>query len=121
MKVTTCSPSGYKSHYDSGEHQYCREEYQTQTYSVPRVDVPLEISVDTAVPEPVKECVTKTIEINEVVCEDVSEQRCIDVAEFEDATVSVDQTEVVLGEPNCNQISLSLPIELCSKHGYPHH
>merc|ERR1712123_3907 len=38
MKVTTCGASGY----GSGEHQYCREEHQTQAYKVPLVTVPLE-------------------------------------------------------------------------------
>merc|ERR1719323_2788433 len=39
MKVTTCGAAGYGHHqtYGSGEHQYCREEYQTQAYRVPLV------------------------------------------------------------------------------------
>ena len=67
MKVTTCSPSGYGDHYGAGEHQYCREEYQTQAYKVPTVDTPLDITVDLTNAEPVKTCVTKEIEIDEVV------------------------------------------------------
>merc|ERR1711944_137460 len=38
MKVTSCKPSGYGDHYGAGEHQYCREEYQTQAYKVPLVN-----------------------------------------------------------------------------------
>ncbi len=127
MKVTTCRPSGYpKPHgyghqHEHGEHQYCREEYQTQQYRVPLVNEPLEVSVELAAPEPAKECVTKQIEVNEVQCRDVEEERCIDLAAFEDATVTVDQTAVVLGDPNCKQITLTLPTEVCSKHGYGHH
>merc|ERR1711936_1547329 len=41
MKVTSCKPSGYGDHYGAGEHQYCREEYQTQAYKVPLVTEPL--------------------------------------------------------------------------------
>merc|ERR1712223_1074512 len=41
MKVTTCKPSGYGDHYGAGEHQYCLEEYQTQSYKVPLVTEPL--------------------------------------------------------------------------------
>merc|ERR1712165_570165 len=41
MKVTTCKPSGYSDHYGAGEHQYCHEEYQTQSYKVPLVTEPL--------------------------------------------------------------------------------
>lgn len=126
MKVTACRASGYGQgygygHHDKGEHQYCREEYQTQEYRVPLVNTPLEVTVEVAVPEPQKVCVTKAIEVNEVVCKDVSEERCIGLAALEDATVTVDQTAVVLGDPNCKQVTLTLPTEVCSKHGYPHH
>merc|ERR1711981_1033465 len=72
MKVTSCKPSGYGDHYGAGEHQYCREEYQTQAYKVPLVTEPLAITVDLTNATPVKECVTKTIEVDEVVCEDVT-------------------------------------------------
>merc|ERR1712128_386482 len=45
MKVTACGASGYGSPgYGHGEHQVCREEYQTQAYKVPLVTVPLEVS-----------------------------------------------------------------------------
>ena len=56
MKVTTCSPTGYHSppsgygygqqnHEDKGEHQYCREEYQTQEYRLPKVEEPNEVGI----------------------------------------------------------------------------
>ena len=57
MKVTTCSPTGYHSppsgygygqhqhHEEKGEHQYCREEYQTQEYRLPKVEEPNEVGV----------------------------------------------------------------------------
>jgi len=129
MKVTTCRPSGYGSPHqygygaDKGEHQYCREEYQTQQYDVPKVTTPLEITVEMAVPEPVKECVTKTIEYTETVCRDIEVEKCIDLVKFEDGIETVDQTETVLGEPNCNKVTLTLPTEACQeqKHGYGYH
>lgn len=130
MKVTTCSPSHYKqpynpygphAHKESGEHQYCREEYQTQAYRVPKVDEPLSVQVDGNVPEPKQECTKLTLEVTEVVCNDVEVEKCIKVAELEEAKVSADQSEVVLGEPDCAQVTLSLPTEVCSKHGYGHH
>ena len=85
MKVTTCSPSGYghpQQGYGKpahGEHQYCREEYQTQSYRVPLVTEPLAVEVEVAAPQPVKQCVTKVIELTEVVCEDVNVEKCIDL------------------------------------------
>merc|ERR1711935_782139 len=44
MKVTSCKPSGYGDRYGAGEHQYCREEYQTHAYKVPLVNAPLDIT-----------------------------------------------------------------------------
>jgi len=118
MKVTTCKPSGYGDHYGSGEHQYCHEEYQTQTYKVPLVTVPLDVEVDVAAPEPVQNCVTKDITITEVVCKDIKEEKCFNVAKFEDDVNVIDQTEIILGEPNCNDVTLTLPTQACSKAHY---
>merc|ERR1719500_930972 len=131
MKVTTCGASGYGSPgyghggspgYGQGEHQYCREEYQTQAYKVPLVTVPLEQTCSLAYPAPKQVCVTKAIEITEVKCEDKIENKCFNVAKFADATNTVDQKEVVIGEPSCEQITLTLPTQACQKSsGYPHH
>merc|ERR1712106_1110146 len=76
MKVTRCGASGYGQQsygYGKGEHQVCREEYQTQAYKVPLVTAPLEVSCSLAYPAPKKVCVTKAIEITEVKCEDLIE------------------------------------------------
>merc|ERR1711971_657341 len=118
MKVTSCKPSGYGDHYGAGEHQYCREEYQTQAYKVPTVDTPLDITVDLTNPEPIKTCVIKEIVLTEVVCEDIVEQKCFNVAELVDAANVVDQVEIILGEPNCNAVTLTLPTKACKKSHY---
>merc|ERR1711922_87684 len=47
MKVTACGAAGYgygHQGYGQGEHQVCREEYQTQAYKVPLVTAPLEVT-----------------------------------------------------------------------------
>merc|ERR1712010_382534 len=108
MKVTSCKPSGYGDHYGAGEHQYCREEYQTQAYKVPLVDAPLDITVELTNPEPIKECVTK----------DIIQQKCFNVAELVDDVNVVDQVEIILGEPNCNAVTLTLPTKACKKSHY---
>merc|ERR1739848_521529 len=118
MKVTSCKPSGYGDHYGAGEHQYCREEYQTQAYKVPLVTEPLAITVDLTNATPVKECVTKTIEVDEVVCEDVASQRCFNVARLVDSTNTVIQREVILGDPKCDAVTLTLPTKACKKSHY---
>merc|ERR1739847_90154 len=118
MKVTSCKPSGYGNHYGAGEHQYCREEYQTQAYKVPLVTEPKAITVDLTNAEPVETCVVKEIEIDEVVCEDVTSQRCFNVARLVDSTNTVIQTEVVLGDPKCDAVTLTLPTKACKKSHY---
>merc|ERR1712128_318180 len=127
MKVTRCGASGYGQQsygYGKGEHQVCREEYQTQAYKVPLVTAPLEVSCSPAYPAPKKVCVIKAIEITEVKCEDKIENMCFNVAKFADATNTVEQKEIVIGEPSCEKITLTLPTQACAKAhapAYPHH
>merc|ERR1712018_64419 len=118
MKVTSCKPSGYGDHYGAGEHQYCREEYQTQAYKVPLVTEPLDITVDLTNPEPIKTCVVKDIILTEVVCEDIVENKCFNVARLVDDVNVVDQQEIILGDPNCNAVTLTLPTKACKKSHY---
>jgi len=119
MKVTACRASGYgHGGYGAGEHQHCGEEYQTQAYKVPLVTEPLAITVDLTNAEPVKTCVVKVIEIDEVVCEDVKSQRCFNVARLVDSTNTIVQSEVVLGEPKCDAVTLTLPTKACKKGHY---
>ena len=120
MKVTACNPSGYGTPgYGSGEHQYCREEYQTQAYKVPLVTEPKGESCKLAYPAPKRVCVTKTLEITVVVCEDKVENRCFNVAKFIDATNTVNQKEIIIGEPSCEQLTLTLPTQSCTKQAAP--
>jgi hypothetical protein len=121
MKVTTCKPSGYGDQYGGGEHQYCHEEYQTQSYQIPVVTVPNEVEVNVAAPDPVQNCVTKDIEITEVSCKDIKEEKCFNLAKFEDTTNTIEQIEVELGEPKCDDITLTLPTQACTKKGGYHH
>merc|ERR1739848_745011 len=118
MKVTSCKPSGYGDHYGAGEHQYCREEYQTQAYKVPLVTEPLEVALQLTNPEPVKTCVVKDIVVTTVTCADEVNNACFNVAELVDGTNVIDQQEVILGEPNCNPVTLTLPTKACKKSHY---
>jgi len=122
MKVTTCQASGYGTPgYGHGEHQYCGQEYQTQAYKVPLVTEPKQETCKLAYPAPNKVCVTKSIEITEVKCEDLIENKCFNVAEFQDATNDVDQKEIVIGEPSCQELTLTLPTQACTKTHQPYH
>merc|ERR1712186_79584 len=106
MKVTSCKPSGYGDHYGAGEHQYCREEYQTQAYKVPLVTAPLEVDVTLAAPQPKEICTDIEVEITEVVCKDDVSEACVDLVKFEDSTNTINQvTTVISEEPNCNSVT----------------
>ena len=117
MKVTACGAAGYGYGHQSygGEHQVCKEEYQTQAYKVPLVTAPLELTCSLSYPAPKQVCVTKAITITEVKCEDKIEQRCFNVAKFADSTNTIEQVETVIGEPSCDKVTLSLPTQACSK------
>lgn len=118
MKVTSCKASGYGS-YGHGEHQYCREEYQTQAYKVPLVTLDLEVETALSEPQPKEVCVDVDVEITEVKCSDDVSEKCIDLVKFEDSTNTIDtETAVISEEPNCNQVTLTLPTKACSK---PYH
>jgi hypothetical protein len=125
MKVTACGvqapaygyghPAPAYGHQASpqGEHQLCREEYQTQAYKVPLVTAPLVLSCNLAYPAAREVCVVKDITITEVKCEDLIENKCFNVAKFVDATNTVDQKEIIIGEPSCEQITLTLDTQAC--------
>lgn len=117
MKVTTCRASGYGSeHHYGGEHQYCREEYQTQAYKVPLVTAPLEVDVQLAAPQPVETCQDVDVTITEVKCNDIKEQKCVDLVKFDDATVTINQVDTIISDvPDCEKVTLTLPTKACSK------
>merc|ERR1711971_572218 len=61
MKVTACGAAGYGYGHQSygGEHQVCKEEYQTQAYKVPLVTAPLELTCSLSYPAPKQVCVPR--------------------------------------------------------------
>ena len=46
---------------------------------------------------------------------------CISLAKYEDGVARPEQTEAILGEPDCAQITLTLPTEACRKEQGYHH
>ena len=112
MKVTNCKASGYGDHY-KGEHQICAEEYQTQAYKVPLVTEPLDITVNLTIPELVENCDDNiNLNLTVVVCNDIKENKCFNVAKLVDATNVVNVTNVN-GATKCNEFPLELPTQAC--------
>jgi len=122
--VTVCQP-GYGGYghggYGGYGHQYCNEVAQETQYNVPSVPV-VEPPVTVIVPEPKKTCVDKPISLPRVSCEDLVENKCIQVPEVEDSSVTVDKCTYGLGEPACQKVELTLPKQVCVElvYGYAH-
>lgn len=117
MRVTSCKASGYGHQgYGAGEHQICREEYQTQAYQVPLVTADKEVEIALTEPQPKEVCTDVDIEITEVVCNDIVAPKCVDLVKFEDSTNIVNQVTSVISEvPDCDKVTLTLPTKACSK------
>jgi hypothetical protein len=116
MKVTACRATGYGNHYGAGEHQHCQQEYQTQAYKVPTVDTDLIQALALSEPQPVETCVDVDVTITEVKCTDDISEKCIDLVNFADSTNTIDIENVAISEePNCSQVTLTLPTQACSK------
>jgi hypothetical protein len=122
--VTVCQP-GYGGYghggYGGYGHQYCNEVAQETQYNVPSVPV-VEPPVTVIVPEPKKTCVDKPISLPRVSCEDIVEEKCIQVPEVEPSSVTVDKCTYGLGEPACQKVELTLPKQVCVElvYGYAH-
>jgi hypothetical protein len=118
QRVTVCQPrQGYS--YQSYGQQYCKEEDQETCYRVPKVtDVDTKVSV--VFPSPLKSCSNKSITIQRLSCEDLIENKCITVPEVKEETKEVEKCEVSLAEPSCQEISLTLPKQVCVGLVYGH-
>merc|ERR1712106_185660 len=118
QKVTVCQPSQGYSHQSYGQ-QYCKEDYQKTCYNVPKV-TPVDKKVSVVFPSPVKSCSDKPITIPRVSCEDLIENKCITVPDVKDEIKKVEKCEVSLAEPSCQEVSLTLPKQVCTDLVYGH-
>jgi hypothetical protein len=108
-RVTVCQPvQGYQ--HQSYEQQYCKEDDQQSCYNVPTFTMNnTEVSVTR--PAPIKSCTHTSTTIQRITCKDIVENKCMTVPELKEETQKIDKCEVVLGEPSCQEVSLTLPIE----------
>jgi len=111
--VTVCQPSAGSGYYSYGQ-QDCKEEEEKTCYKVPTV-MPRQETVTVSYPEPVEDCMQKTITIPRVACEDVMEERCIMVPEIMDDMEMVEKCEVTIGSPSCQVMEVALPMQVCKE------
>ena len=116
MRQTTCSPSGYGSlGFDAGNHQYCRQETQTQSYKVPIVTQPVVGSCLLSYPEPRRVCTSKAIDITEVKCDEKIDRKCLNTYKLNESTNRMDEKTIITGPPKCDQFTLALPTQACKR------
>merc|ERR1712106_1216494 len=114
--VTVCQPTpGYGYH--SYGHNYCKEVAQETCYNVPIV-TPVEPAVQVAFPESIKTCVDKPIDLIRISCEDLTAQKCITVPEVEEGVEDHEKCITQLAAPNCNNVDLTLPKQVCKELNY---
>ena len=120
--VTVCQPgpAGYgHGGYGGYGHNYCKEVAQETAYNVPVV-TPVDIDVTVAYPVPEKICVDKPISLPVVQCSDIEEERTIKVPSVVDSEVNVSKCVAKLGAPDCQDVELTLPKQVCKELTYGH-
>jgi len=115
--VTVCQPqSGYQSHgyggYNKGSYQHCKEIAQETCYNKPST-VPKSEPVTLMVPTPSQDCGPQQITIPTVQCEDITEESCVQLPGVEETDIQAQQCTVPLGGPKCDQMELTLPLQVC--------
>merc|ERR1712106_737989 len=114
--VTVCQPTpGYGYH--SYGHNCCKEVAQETCYNVPILTV-VEPAVMVAFPEPIKSCVDKPIDLIRISCEGLTAEKCITVPEVEEGVEEHEKCITQLAAPNCNNVDLTLPKQVCTELNY---
>ena len=68
-----------------------------------------------SIPQPVKKCETKSINLPSVSCEEEKEERCFTVVSLDEKMQEIEKCVTSLGKPKCNKISLELPAQRCEE------
>jgi len=112
--VTVCSPG-----YNYGVN--CKEVKQQTCYNAPRLE-PAARDEKVVSPQGDKVCEDKSIKLPRLSCKETASDVCIDVPNVEEYELDEKVCRTVLGEPQCEQVTLSLPQEGCSEmiYGYTH-
>ena len=80
------------------------------------------VTVQVAIPDPVRTCHTQSLKIPVLTCEVKIEEKCVNQPEVQDTTVTVEKCTTSLGEPECHKVELTLPKQVCRElvFGYAH-
>ena len=70
------------------------------------------------VPTPSQDCGPMQVELPTVECEEVVEERCVQLPSLEEAEVEAQQCRVGVGSQNCRELELVLPLQVCREQLY---
>lgn len=79
-----------------------------------------EKTVNVRVPQPVRKCIKKKVQIPTVTCEDNKEQRCFELVTLEQTEQEIEKCHTIVGPQECQKVTLNLPSQVCvdEKSGY---
>lgn len=114
--VTVCQPGpGYGFHRYG--HMDCKEEEQQTCYNTPMV-TNVKKPVMVTFPEPKMVCENKPVNLPMISCELITERKCFMVPELMEDTEMVEKCVVRLGKPDCQDIEIELPQQVCTEINY---
>jgi len=118
--VTVCQPGGY-GYQSYGQHD-CKEVSQETCYNAPMLK-PMEEMVSIAYPVPMMDCAERPVSLPLVTCQDITENQCITLPQLMEDVVMVEKCVVELGTPSCQEVTLTLPNQVCRQivYGDVHH
>ena len=87
----------------AGYQHKCKELAQETCFNTPAT-VPRQEEVTLMVPTPSQECCPMQVEIPTVTCEEVREERCVQLPSLEEAQVEAQQCTVALAGQNCREV-----------------
>ena len=70
------------------------------------------------VPTPSQDCGPMQVELPTVSCEEVREERCVQLPSLEEAEVEAQQCTVGVGSQSCREMELVLPVQVCREQLY---
>ena len=86
-----------------GYQHKCKELAQETCYNKPTT-APRQEKVTLMVPSPSQDCGPMQVEIPTVTCEEVTEERCVQLPSLEEAQVEAQQCTVALAGQNCREV-----------------
>ena len=107
----------YYHYYCAGYQEKCKELAQETCFNSPATQ-PRPEEVTLMVPSPSQDCGPMQVEVPSVTCQEVREERCVQLPSLEETQVEAQQCRVALAGQNCREMELILPVQVCREQLY---